>query len=108
MAIYKSYANGGPVTPWGRADSCEDYGEGVKFYSTPSHGGFRISGAALRRIPQQFRMMYSAKGWFEEDCDWAIPVYFLPEYFSAAEYVSAVDTLSCWHPNVLKHNAATA
>ncbi|HEX3729758.1 MAG TPA: hypothetical protein VHV47_08135, partial [Opitutaceae bacterium] len=42
--------------------------------TTPSHGGIRVSLTALARIPEPLReTSFSGDGWFEEDCDWAIP-----------------------------------
>jgi len=42
--------------------------------STASHGGIAVSDAGLARIPEPLRATaYSGQGWFEEDCDWAIP-----------------------------------
>lgn len=91
-----------PLTPWGNADSKTEYGLGVNFYSTPSHGGFRVSGKALQRIPEKYRQTkYAPYGWFEEDCDWSIVAYFLPEFFDVQERDAALETLSRYHPEIL-------
>lgn len=79
-----SYASGcGPVTPWGRADFRTVYNKDVSFYGTPSHGGFRVVGKTLERIPEQFRTsrFHNGYGWFEEDCEWAYIAHFVPELF---------------------------
>lgn len=83
----------GAVTPWGNADSRNDYADGIAFYSTPSHGGFRLTAdreaeldAKLRAVgttAEQARMGYSA-GWFEEDCSSLAVLYGWPELFQTA------------------------
>src|SRR3990172_9045469 len=99
---YVSYLPGrGPITPWGMADSREIYSPDVSFYSTPSHGGFRVSGKSLNRIPAKFQSTrYVPRGWYEEDCDWAIVAFFLPELFTSEEIDHADNTLDNWHPEV--------
>jgi hypothetical protein len=74
--------------------------------STASHGGIVVSPAALDRVPEPLRgTSYSAAGWFEEDCDWAIPYLalglhvFEPERGDAVR-AAARQTLWRWHrPN---------
>lgn len=64
----------GAYSPWGLIQSATALGPDAVVVSTASHGGIRVSPAALRRIPQPLRATaYSQGGWFEEDCDWAIP-----------------------------------
>lgn len=72
----------------------------MSFYSTPSHGGYRVTGASLERIPEKYRRMFAGPGWFEEDCDWAIVAFFLPELFTPEEIEAADNTLTNWHPEV--------
>ncbi len=97
---HKYYTAGGPVTPWGPADSREVYSPEVSFYSTPSHGGFRVTGASLKRIPSKYRAGLGNPGWFEEDCDWAIVAFFNPSLFTTSEIEAADNTLDNWHPDV--------
>ena len=98
---HRYYNGSGPVTPWGQADSREIYSGDVSFYGTPSHGGFRVAGKSLERIPDKYHGVsgYPA-GWFEEDCDWAIVAFFLPELFTTDEAKAADSTLDNWHPDV--------
>ena len=92
----------GPITPWGMADSRENYAPGVSFYSTPGHGGFRVTGAALARIPAQLRQTaYAPRGWYEEDCDWAIVALAFPELFTESERDQAQETLRRYMPRAL-------
>jgi hypothetical protein len=87
-------------TPWGISDYKKDYCEGVTFYSTPSHGGFHVQGHALDMIPKVLQQTkWAPLGWFEEDCDWAIVVYFLQKLFPFEEVQSAYLTLANYHPN---------
>ena len=79
--------------------------------STASHGGIRVSLTALARIPEPLQATaYSGAGWFEEDCDWAIPYLalgldaFEPDAARAAEvWAAAVHTVKRYHP---QHAAA--
>jgi hypothetical protein len=66
-------------TPWGAAQSIEDFGDGVAFVSTASHGGFHTTPEVLARIPEDVRASrYRGNPdscWWEEDQDWAwLPV----------------------------------
>jgi hypothetical protein len=83
----KTYSMRGQAvhTPWGFAQSCTEYSNGIKFYETASHGGFFVPLELLERIPAEHRVY--AKRWsgseqfFEEDVAWAaIPCAF-PELF---------------------------
>lgn len=71
-------------TPWGKADFATVFGDGITFYSTPGHGGFRLSpernAELLRKFPG-FRTFSGAVGWYEEDCDWAAVALAFPEAF---------------------------
>jgi len=64
----------GSSSPWGTIQSITPLGPDAVVVSTASHGGVCVSPAAFGRIPQPIReTAYSDGGWFEEDCDWAIP-----------------------------------
>lgn len=63
----------GMGTPWGRADFAKMLCDGIGTVGTPSHGGIRLSPERNEQIPQPFR---SESGWYEEDCEWAIPFFF--------------------------------
>lgn len=94
----------GKETPWGRADDVTDYGGGVLFYSTPSHGGFRVTVAdGSRRIPAQFRPpeWHGWPSWYEEDCDAHLVVAFIPELFTPTERAASYEALAHWHPEAL-------
>jgi hypothetical protein len=64
----------GSASPWGPIQTASPLGPEVVVVTTASHGGLRLSAAAFARLPQAIRQTaYSRDGWFEEDCDWALP-----------------------------------
>lgn len=72
-------------TPWGVANFRYNITRGFSKVSTPSHGGIaltskfalnNLSYAAIRRAA-----IYKGYVFFEEDCDWAIPLYELNKYW---------------------------
>lgn len=96
----------GSSSPWGVIDSVTPLGPEAFAVMTASHGGLRISLEALARMPTAVRRTdFSAGGWFEEDCDWALPYLalgldaFEPDAASAAErWAAAVRTVQKYHP----------
>lgn len=64
----------GVSTPWGKSQGGNLYMPGVTFYHTAGHGGLKVFQKLNREIPAAFRC---DDGWYEEDCDFAIPFYFL-------------------------------
>jgi len=83
------------MTPWGKPQSCEEYGEGVFFYSTASHGGYKVT--KQKAIPEALR---NETGWYEEDCEWARVALGFPDLFTAYEKKAAEQTLRTYEPNV--------
>lgn len=97
-------------TPWGRPDSFDSYGvlpKGfntvdwrdyeLRFYHTPSHGGFFVPRSAIDRIPGAVLMEKHhtlERLWFEEDRDWAIVALAFPEWFTQPEIDRAHGTLT--------------
>lgn len=76
-------------TPWGAPQTVDDIGEGVCFVSTASHGGYYVPPAVNERIPAHWRAIswnnQAARGWYEEDCDWALVALALPHLFIREE-----------------------
>lgn len=68
----------GTSTPWGTADHSERLAVGIMSYSTPGHGGIHLSKARQEAMPVALRV---DGGWYEEDCDWALPAVVWPEAF---------------------------
>lgn len=63
-------------SPWGAVYSGTAHPGGAYSVSTATHGGIKVPAALNATIPDAFRR---ADGWYEEDCDWSIPVHFLPD-----------------------------
>jgi len=89
-------------TPWGKPDDSEEYEPGITWYSTPSHGGFKLDRAHNAQVPDYMRR---AGGWYEEDCDWAIVATVFPNAFlehdkdPAKTFETARRTLRNWLPD---------
>jgi Domain of unknown function (DUF7007) len=81
-------------SPWGAVDHGERLAEGVFFVSTPRHGGFKLAAKHNVLIPAAFRR---EGGWYEEDCDAAIPMFFMPLLFKPEQVLEARESLRCWH-----------
>lgn len=96
----------GSSSPWGPIQTVTPLGPDAVEVTTASHGGLRISPAALARLPVAIQSTaYSGGGWFEEDCDWALPYLALgldahePDAARAAEvHAAAVSTVQRFHP----------
>ena len=96
----------GSSSPWGPIQSVTPLGPDVVTVTTASHGGLLVSLSALARMPEATRQTaYSKGGWFEEDCDWALPYLALgldahePEAARGAEvWAAAVRTVQRFHP----------
>lgn len=83
-------------SPWGSIDGISPLGPDACSVSTPSHGGIWVSPEANARIPAAFR---AASGWYEEDCDYAIPFAFLGLHNSEAQRENALESLRHWNPD---------
>jgi hypothetical protein len=81
-------------SPWGAVDHGERICEGMFFVSTASHGGFKLAAKHNVLIPAAFRR---EGGWYEEDCDAAIPMFFMPTLFKPEEVFNARKSLRNWH-----------
>jgi len=98
-------------TPWGYSDFQQTLTRGLTIVGTPSHGGAMVSRGfaknhltnAARNRAYRFGDYYA----YEEDCDIAIVMYELPEYFSSEDRTSeeiiqsAIKSLSMWYADYL-------
>ncbi|CAN5439889.1 hypothetical protein BH10CYA1_BH10CYA1_62090 [soil metagenome] len=88
-------------TPWGKAQSAEQVGPGIISYSTASHGGYFLYPATNAKVPSILKKStcgeLGLKGWYEEDCDWAIIVFIFKQYFEEDHYKAALVTLERHH-----------
>lgn len=86
-------------TPWGYADMKTVYTRGCIFYNTPGHGGYHLSEKLNAQVPDYMR---NARGWYEEDSDWAIVATVFPNLFSIKERADAFSTLRNWNPDAFE------
>lgn len=68
----------GSRTPWGCADHAREIAPGITQVSTPGHGGIKLSPERNAEIPIALR---NRTGWYEEDCEAAIPMMYHAEAF---------------------------
>ena len=68
-------------TPWGNSEDEFAYAPNhlVVYYTTESHGGFKVQPVLNAMIPAIVR---NDNGWYEEDCEWAIVCYTFPSLFA--------------------------
>ena len=103
-------------TPWGKGHTTETFAPGFSNVSTPGHGGFMVSKsfAAQHLSPECIAagIDFGKYVCFEEDCDWAMPAYELPQFwpriFAYADAETKADprayllrTLSAWRAEYL-------
>ena len=90
------------TTPWGRADVVTRYERGINFYSTPGHGGYKLSDKLNARIPEFIRREtwcgLGLKGWYEEDDDAPIVVLAFGHLFGEERRKRALEYLTEHHP----------
>lgn len=95
-------------TPWGPIQTRKEYGEGITFVSTASHGGFYVAPDLNKLIPEERRLAtwnggQGMRGWYEEDCDSCIVVLAFPDRFPAEEVCIATATFNHWlEPKITK------
>lgn len=83
-------------TPWGKADYEKVYAEGIVFYGTPSHGGFKLDHERNAKVHPALR---ERGGYYEEDCAWAKVAFTFPEVFPEMDREAAIRTLKEWYPD---------
>ena len=74
IAVKKPLVERGMSTPWGKAQTARILAEGVGEVTTAGHGGIKLDRKRNALIPSSFR---KAGGWYEEDCEAFIPIFFL-------------------------------
>lgn len=70
----------GSGSPWGMVQTAREMHPGIYSVDTAEHGGIWISDKFAEIIHNELPDLvtpYSTRKWFEEDCDWAIPVLLL-------------------------------
>ncbi len=97
-------------TPWGESDSQQTLAPGIVSYSTPSHGGIRLSPERQSQLPDGIDNFVHDLRWWEEDCDWAVPYVLFSEdvrahgtaYKFNENLAAALVTVKRFHPEILK------
>lgn len=74
-------------TPWGHPDTMYRIAPGWVNFCTPSHGGYWLHPSRNTKVPLKYRQAtfcgQGLKGFYEEDCDWCIPVLVFRDEFRA-------------------------
>jgi len=63
-------------SPWGQIQWLEHMAVGIDGVSTASHGGIKLSAERNDAMPKEFRQ---SGGWYEEDCEAALPMLFFAD-----------------------------
>lgn len=74
-------------SPWGTVQHAEELLSGVWVVDTASHGGVLITPERRRAMPDALRRRAL---WYEEDCEWCLPVIAFADEFVAAGKAKAV------------------
>ena len=95
------------TSPWGAVQHSERFAPGCVAVSTAGHGGLKIADHFNRMLPaaaRQAAQHHAGGGWYEEDCAWSVPVYFLAPLigFSTEKQKLAFETLKAWYPDIAK------
>lgn len=89
-------------TPWGIADQSKKFARGIVFYSTPGHGGFKITEKRFQEMPECFRDARPKSKyylWFEEDNEQCLLLLAFPSFFDEKYIQFAKDTLRNHYPD---------
>lgn len=72
-------------SPWGKIDTVSSIVRGISIVGTPSHGGLRVSRAALNKyaVDAEYLLKHAIPMgtylFFEEDCDMPLALFDMPE-----------------------------
>lgn len=95
----------GDRSPWGKIQHVQHLGEGACFVSTAGHGGIKLDRKRNAMIPKAARR---ERGWYEEDCEAAIPMAAIESVRAALNVTRerALESVARWIPEA--HAALTA
>lgn len=101
--ITSKYTIVATATPWGASQTTHKVMNGLTWYSTAGHGGLCVSkGLADKKLSPNARaegIKYAGSYWYEEDCQWCIPMYENPDWLKLMlerkifSYVPTMDEL---------------
>lgn len=83
-------------TPWGAAQTVDTLGPGVRQVTTAGHGGIHLGADRNALVHAAWR---DAKGWYEEDCEWAIVAVTFPNLFKAEHVIAAHRVAKDYYPD---------
>ena len=96
-------------SPWGAIQSTHTLADGALFVTTAGHGGVKLDRRRNAAIPAPAR---SAGGWYEEDCQWAIPAFVHKDIGQAMLATDSahilVETLRSWQSSAVLEALARA
>ena len=86
-------------SPWGHVQDCTIIAPDIMRVSTASHGGYHCTGNAQERIETLFPTFtpWAGRGWYEEDCDWAMVALAHPQHFDDRAVYHALQTVGNSH-----------
>jgi hypothetical protein len=98
---------------WGKVQSCREYARGLKFVSTPSHGGFIVSRKLAEKSLSQAALSrgvdYGNYKCYEEDCLAAIVDFELFDLVKPqVTKEQLLATIKQWNPAYLTERNITA
>lgn len=85
-------------TPWGPSQSQREHAPGIIFYSTASHGGFRLSEERQAEL-HEVEVLKDFGPWLEEDCEACLVFLRWPGNATdeqIADAITMVKVVSCW------------
>lgn len=85
----------GSRSPWGTIQHVTAHADGIASVSTAGHGGIKLNRYRNAKVPAAARRK---GGWYEEDCEYAIPVLTFPEAFDPTHVEVARQSLKNWYP----------
>lgn len=107
------------TTPWGTSQDQYNLAPGLIWYNTPGHGGLYVSKALadkeLSANAREMAIKYKGAYWYEEDCQYAIPLYEKPEWAKLLQQKAGggertkeelKQSIERWHPDYFQKQAA--
>lgn len=94
------------LTPWGRADHVEELASGIFLYLNASHGGIWLSPERRKKLKDiPFKNWLGSGTWFEEDCDWSLPVWFFRwEIYNKNQNQETLNLIDCARKTLINYH----